>query len=67
MKSKSCGGFETINTSRFKVPMPTCITEDINHLYVIRFSAQKSRLVGYRRGNVFHVIFVDIDLSTYDH
>ncbi len=66
-KDKQSGGLEILDKSIFKIPMPACVTEDINHLYVLRFNSQKSRLIGYRSDNIFHIIFVDIDLSTYNH
>lgn len=66
-KNKQSGGMEIIGKEAFKVPLPACVTEDIGHLYVLRFNSQNARLVGYRSDNIFQVIFVDIDLSTYDH
>lgn len=66
-KGKQSGGMEIINRQSFKVPLPACITEDINHLYVLRFNSQNSRLIGFRSDNVFQAVFVDVDLSTYNH
>lgn len=66
-KNKQSGGVEIINKTAFKVSLPSCITDDINYLYVLRFNGQNSRLIGYRSGNVFQAIFVDVDLSTYRH
>ena len=66
-KSKQSGGMEIIKKESFKVPLPACITEDVNHLYVLRFNSQNARLIGYRSNNIFQAIFVDVDLSTYDH
>ena len=66
-KNKQSGGMEIIKKESFKVSLPTCITEDIDHLYVLRFNSQNARLIGYRLDNVFQAIFVDVDLSTYKH
>ncbi len=66
-KNKQSGGIELVKKEAFKVPLPTCITEDINHLYVLRFNSQNARLIGYRSDNIFQAIFVDINLSTYNH
>lgn len=66
-KNKQSGGIEIIDKRAFKVPLPACVTEDVNHLYVVRFYGQNARLIGYRTDNVFQAIFVDADLSTYSH
>ena len=66
-KRKDCGGLEPLGVDIFKVSMPSCVTDDIDHLYAMRFNGQNSRLIGYRSQNIFHAIFVDVDLSTYKH
>lgn len=66
-KNKQSGGMEIIKKESFKVPLPACITEDMDHLYVLRFNSQNARLIGYRSDNVFQAFFIDVDLSTYEH
>lgn len=66
-KRKNCGGLEPLDVEIFKVSMPSCVTDDIDHLYAMRFNGQNSRLIGYRSQNIFHAIFIDVDLSTYKH
>lgn len=58
---------EIIDRIIFNVPLPSCITDDVDYLYVLRFDGQNARLIGYRSSNTFRAIFVDVDLSTYEH
>ncbi len=67
VKSKQSGGIEKIDKSAILAPLPSCVTDDISHLYVVRFNGQNSRLIGYRSDNVFQVLFVDVNLEVYKH
>ena len=67
MKDKQSGGIEAIEKKSIKTPLPPCVTEDIEKLYVFRFNAQHSRVIGMRVENVFHILFVDVGLDCYDH
>lgn len=60
-------GFESLERSAIKVPLPSCVTDDVNKLHVIRFHGQSARLIGYRLGAVFYVLFIDAELKLYKH
>lgn len=67
LKNKRDGGLERISKKCFKKPLPSVITDDIDKLCVLRFASQECRLIGFRRGNIFYILFIDPDLSLYDH
>jgi len=57
--------FEIIAASSMKVPLPAVIPRDgIRSTY---FNGKNCRLVGFREGQVFHIVWIDRDLSTYRH
>ncbi len=58
-------GKETIPRHRFKVPIPSSISDDEN-LIAIRFH-ENHPMVGVRRGDVFHVVWFDRNFTVYDH
>lgn len=66
-RDKKNGGSELINKSEIKAGLPSFITDDYEKLIVVRFNSQSSRLIGYRQGNVFYVLFIDVKLTLYDH
>lgn len=59
-------GFEKISKSSIKAPIPTFITDDVDHFLAFRFSGMKP-MVGYRNKNVFFVLWFDHDFTLYDH
>lgn len=60
------GGFEMLRKTVFN-NLPSVVTEDIDKLYVLRFASQKCRLVGFRQGVIYYVLYIDPDLSLYEH
>lgn len=58
-------GFEKIPDSRLNVPVPRWVPSD--SMQATRFNGNRCRLLGYRDGRTFHVVWVDRTLSTYDH
>jgi hypothetical protein len=48
-----------------KATIPSHLQSDIN-LLAFRFCA-KAPMVGYREGNVFHVVWLDRAFTLYDH
>jgi hypothetical protein len=60
------GGSEKIARSSIRRPVPKPLTEDVEFLLAIRFDGMKP-MVGHRRGPIFHVFFLDRDLSLYQH
>lgn len=67
LKNKKDGGIERIPKECLKKSLPYVVTDDIDKLYVLRFASQQCRLIGFRRGNIFFVLFIDPDLSLYNH
>jgi hypothetical protein len=56
-------GYEKIDQSQFKIPLPKAITPDIN-IQVFRHS-EAGRIAGFREKDVYHVVVVGDEL--YDH
>ncbi|HTE21806.1 MAG TPA: hypothetical protein VK674_02085 [Candidatus Limnocylindria bacterium] len=64
---KSGAGFETIKKHQIKTALPTIVTEDVSTLYCIKFNTKKSRILGHKSGNIFHVTHIDVSCTAYDH
>lgn len=61
-------GFESLPINALKKPIPKDISlKGVNKLHVLRFNGQDARLIGYRLGRIFYIIFVDTKLEVYDH
>lgn len=58
-------GFEKIARSAIKAAVPAGITEDVNFI-AFRFNGQKP-MVGFRDGEVFHIVWLDRDMKLYNH
>lgn len=59
-------GTEKIAINAINAAMPSQITEEVDTLLAIRFSA-KAPMVGYRIGAVFFVLWFDHDFTLYNH
>ncbi|WP_346297087.1 hypothetical protein LRC39_09565 [Rhodopseudomonas sp. P1] len=59
-------GSEQIPRKRIKRPIPTSVTEDVDSFSSLHFSGKK-RFVGYRVGQIFHILWVDHSFEVYDH
>lgn len=59
-------GFEMIERAKTKLN-PRGVTDDVKKLIVARFSSQKCRLIGFRRDNVFFVLYIDAKFTAYKH
>lgn len=46
---------------------PRGVTDDVKKFIVTRFSSQKCRLIGFRRDNVFFILYIDAKLTAYKH
>lgn len=58
-------GFETIADKSMKVGIPPVVPRDgIQSTY---FNGRDCRLIGFRDGRTFHIVWVDSDLSCYHH
>jgi hypothetical protein len=58
-------GYEIISKDALKRPLPSDISPDATIL-CFRCS-NRSRMLGVRRGEKFHIVFVDPKLSVYNH
>jgi len=58
-------GYEKISHTSIKAAIPPHITEDVNFL-AFRFSG-KAPMVGYRKQEVFYIVWLDRNFTLYDH
>lgn len=67
-KAGKKSGFESLPINALRKPIPEDVPlKGVNKLHVLRFNGQDARLIGYRLGRVFHIIFIDPELEVYDH
>jgi len=59
-------GFEKIDKSAIKAPIPKFITPDVEFFLAFRFHGKKP-MVGYRQHDVFYVLWFDGSFSLYNH
>lgn len=60
-------GIEFIPVRDLKRAMPKAFGADVTQVIVFRIKGNNGRLVGIRRGEKFHAIFIDRDFKLYDH
>jgi len=60
-------GAEKIASKSIKPSMSTKISEDVKDFLSFRFAGDEGRIIGFRSSNIFHITFIDIDLTVYDH
>lgn len=60
-------GAEKIAKASINPSVPTSITRDVKDFLSFCFSGTDGRIVGYRDSNIFHIVYIDTDLSVYDH
>lgn len=58
-------GSERIPRYRFKVPIPSCISDD-ETIISIRFH-RNAPMVGIRRSDTLHIVWFDRNFTVYDH
>lgn len=63
--SRKALGSETIDQRAIKDTIPDDITEEVK-LIAFRFW-DKARMVGFRQGQTFHIVWLDIKFKLYDH
>ncbi len=67
-KAGKKSGFESLPINALRKPIPEDIPlKGVNKLHVLRFNGQDARLIGYRLGRVFYIIFIDPELEVYNH
>ena len=59
-------GFEKINVDSIKAAIPPFITPDVEYFLAFRFHGKKS-MVGYRKNDVFYVLWFDSSFTLYNH
>lgn len=59
-------GSEKIKKSSLKVKVPAFITDDVDFLLALRFDGMSPILV-HRNRFIMHIIFIDHNMSTYNH
>jgi|SRR5579884_1091907 len=60
------GGYTEIDRSAIRAGIPAFVTEDVTKFGRVRFK-DKAPMVGYKVGAVFHVLWLDRDMTLYDH
>jgi hypothetical protein len=60
-------GSEKIAKSSIQASIPSSITKDVTDFLSFYFAGAKGRIIGYRSGVIFHVIYIDTNLSVYNH
>ena len=59
-------GSEQIPRYRIHRAVPNSVTDDVDSFTALHFVGRK-RFLGYRIGQVFHILWVDHNFETYDH
>jgi hypothetical protein len=59
-------GTEKIARDSIDTGIPVHVTEDVSFFLAFRFDGKKP-MVGYRKDEVFHVLWLDRDMTLYDH
>ncbi len=59
-------GTEKIRRDSIRAAIPAGITEDVESFLAIRFHG-KAPMVGFRSGEIFHLVWLDRDFTLYAH
>lgn len=59
-------GTEQIPRYRIKRAIPNSVTEEVDSFTALHFIGKK-RFLGYRIGQIFHILWVDYNFETYNH
>lgn len=59
-------GAEKIPRQQIKRPVPNSVTPDVDSFYSLHYVSKK-RFIGYRVGQIFHILWIDHNFSVYDH
>jgi len=59
-------GAEQIPRYRIKRAIPPSVTEDVTFFYSLHYVGKK-RFIGYRVGQIFHILWVDHSFEVYSH
>jgi hypothetical protein len=60
-------GTETLPRYRMTVPIPTCIDAQDDILSIRIKQSSRSRLIGFRRDRILHVVWIDPNGACYPH
>lgn len=67
MSDRQGHGTEKISKKSIKKTIPSSITEDVNDFLSFYFNGDRGRIIGFRNQMVFHVVYIDTELSVYSH
>lgn len=59
-------GCEKIARQSIAATIPTSITEDVESFLSLRFDGMKA-MIGFRRGRVLHIVWLDRNFTVYQH
>jgi len=59
-------GCEKVKKTSIKTAIPNFITDEEDYFLVFRFSGMKA-MVGYRKKNIFYILWFDRDFTLYKH
>jgi len=59
-------GAEKISRGEINPGIPTAVTEDVSYFYSLHYYGKK-RFIGYKVGQIFHILWVDHNFGVYDH
>ncbi|WP_139411933.1 hypothetical protein [Aeromonas veronii] len=59
-------GFEKISRKSITAPIPPFITPDVDHFLAFRYHALRA-MVGYRKNDIFYVLWFDSKFTLYSH
>lgn len=66
--ARTGAGAEKIPIDSLRKAPPATITGDVKEFLSFRFSGTDGRIIGYRgKDTIFHIVFIDTDLSVYSH
>ena len=67
MSDRRGHGTEKIFKSSITKSIPSSITDDVNDFLSFYFNGDRGRIIGFRNQMVFHVVFIDTELTVYRH
>ena len=67
LASKNGLGAEKIDKKSIRVSIPTTYSEDVDFFTSFYFNGTKGRIIGHRSQSLFHILYIDTDLSVYKH
>lgn len=60
-------GYEKLEAANIKAPAPKADQDIQEKYYCFRFANNDGRMVGYRRSNIFYILWIEKNKNLYDH